>query len=223
MARYGQCGITQINDNIFSPPIFVETWRKDPTRIADTAQDNVGPNPTITTLLHLDQFFGAPGQGPNYDYPNPRGYRQQSVVYGLTNNTQFQLGFLASIPALAFSSDAATVTCTASDSPSGQQWSGPGYMAKYEIDTSIQLRGVFMNPLAGVPIDPTLVQLFVMDPNGNVTDYSGSVIREAVGRYHLVIEPGLPGTWTYKWQGSGAAAATSPDTIFTVAPSLFLT
>jgi hypothetical protein len=220
MSGYGQILPALTFDSVVASyhiaPAFIEVWPRYPGA-AVTAQATGMP----FELRGADKFYGL--GGPSYDYPNPRAYRQPSVVYGLTGNAQFQLGFLASIPALAFSSDAATVTCTASDSPSGQQWSGPGYMAKYEIDTSIQLRGVFMNPLAGVPIDPTLVQLFVMDPNGNVTDYSGSVIRDAVGRYHLVIEPGLPGTWTYKWQGTGAAAATSPDTIFTVAPSLFLT
>lgn len=208
----------------FEHPLDTISWRVNPAGIAASSQDDV-PNLSLTTLLHRDQFFGGPGQGPNYDYPNPRAYRQPSVVYGLTGNAQIQLPFVVIFPALAFSSDQATMLCAASDSPSGQQWSGPGYMAKYEIDTSIQLNGVFTNPLAGVPIDPTEVLLYVMDPNGNVSIYTnllGQVIRENVGRYHFVLEPSLPGTWLYKWQGTGSVATTSPDTIFTVSASVFL-
>src|SRR3990172_3584099 len=32
-----------------------------------------GPNLVLAELKSQDTFFGAPGQGPNYDYPNPRG------------------------------------------------------------------------------------------------------------------------------------------------------
>jgi hypothetical protein len=199
----------------------IETGRwVEPSKVAVTAQATGMP----FELRNADKFFGV--GGPVYDYPNPRGERQPSTTFGFTNNSPFPIGFLVSTPALAFSSDKATVTCTASDSPSGQDWSGGGYMAKYELDTSIQLRGVFLNPLAGVAIDPTIVTLFVMDPNGNTTQYSssgGQVIRDSVGRYYLVIEPGLPGTWTYKFQGTGLATATSPDTTFEVSASVFIT
>ena len=99
-------------------------------------------------------------------------------------------------------------------------------MAKYEIETTIQLRGVFFDPLAGVPIDPTLVQAFVLDPEGNLSTFSSggglpSITRDNVGRYHLTIEPSIAGVWTYKFKGTGAASATSPDTTFTVAASTF--
>lgn len=35
--------------------------------------DFIGP--VNLSLVGQDQFFGAPGQGPVYDYPNPRGYQ----------------------------------------------------------------------------------------------------------------------------------------------------
>jgi len=99
-------------------------------------------------------------------------------------------------------------------------------MAKYEIDTSIQLEGVFLNPLAGVYIDPTEVQLFIMDPTGNITEYSnltnGGVVKQSLGYYTFTLIPDISGVWTYKWQGTGAAQATSPDTTFNVSASALI-
>ena len=98
-------------------------------------------------------------------------------------------------------------------------------MAKYEIDTSIELAGVFINSLSGVYIDPTGVTLYILDPSGvqslfqyNTTP-SSPITRDALGRYHYTVSPGKSGTWSYKWQGSGTAVATSPDTTFVVNPS----
>jgi hypothetical protein len=220
----GQYGYIQKSASFFNNSAYdqqVVSWRKDPSRVAVTAQATGIP----FALRPPDQFFGL--GGPSYDYPNPRGHKQPQDVYGFFGQSIFPINPPQPIPALAFSSDMAIFTCDASDSPSGQGWSGGGYMAKYEIDTSIQLNAVFLNPLAGVPIDPTEVEAFVMDPTGTITNYNSltpfsGVIRDNVGRYHLTIEPSLPGVWTYKFQGVGNANATSPDTIFTVAASAFL-
>jgi hypothetical protein len=171
----------------------------------------------------------------NYDQPNPRGYRYPTDLRTWINQGNIQLGRVIGIPTLAFSSDQATAastagvvsvfTCTASDSPSGQNWRGSGFMAKYEIDTSIQIEGVFLNALSNVYIDPSEVQLFIMDPDGNVTDYTtlnGGVTRQQVGYYTVTIVPGISGTWTYKWQGTGVAPATSPDTTLVVNSSVLI-
>ena len=220
MSRYG---MSQAGVGAFSELHKYVDWSpKNPAGVAVTAQATGMP----FELRGADQFFGI--GGPSYDYPNPRGPRQPWTIYGIAGLSIFPERPTIAIPALAFSSDKATVTCTVSDSPSGQDWSGGGYMAKYEIDTSIQLRGVFFNPLAGVPIDPSEVLAFVQDPDGNITTYdslggSPGIIRDNVGRYHLTLETSIAGVWTYKFQARGTVAATSPDTTFTVAPSVFIT
>jgi len=113
----------------------------------------------------------------------------------------------------------------ASDSPSGQNWSGAGYMAKYEIDTEIQINGEFINSLTGVYIDPTSITLFVLDPSGATSNYtwpSATIVRDSLGHFHQQITPSKSGTWTYKWQATGAAICTSPDTTFTVNASALI-
>jgi len=155
----------------------------------------------------------------NYDWPNPKGSIYANFLRGWINQGILPRGRVEGTPTLCFTSDMETLTCGASDSPSGQNWSGSGYMARYEIDTSLQIEGVFLDSLNNVYIDPTEVQLFVLDPNGAQLDYStldGTILKEGVGHYTFTFVPGIAGTWTYKWQGTGVAPATSPDTTFTI-------
>lgn len=178
--------------------------------------------------------LGNKGAG-NYDQPNPRGYVFPVALLGWIQQTPIPHGRVVGIPTLAFSSDQETascdagafagIVCTASDSPSGQDWSGSGYMAKYEIDTSIQLEGVFINALSNVYVDPTEVFLYLKDPAGALTIYnsiSGIVVRTEAGHYTFTFVPNESGTFTYKWQGTGIAPASSPDTTFVVNPSILI-
>lgn len=148
--------------------------------------------------------------------------------------TQGPLPMLASIPAntgvstLAFSGERAFITAQGSDSPSGQGWRGSGYMAKYEIDSSIQINGVFMNALTGIYVDPSNITLYLLDPAGITTSFAyttapGSpIIRDSLGHFHFTTTPGKSGTWTYKWQTTGSLVSTSPDTAFVVNPSALI-
>lgn len=171
---------------------------------------------------------------PQYDWPVP----SRGVIPAIDLRTWIQQGNYFQLksgapPTLAFSNefamfladtqDFSALLCLASDSPSGQDWSGAGYMSKYEIDTELELKGVFLDALANVPIDPTSVFLYVKDPTGTITTYSGAQItRDNTGRYHLTLTPSISGLWVYKWQGTGVAVATSPDTTFTINPSALI-
>jgi hypothetical protein len=113
----------------------------------------------------------------------------------------------------------------ANDSPSGQDWSGGGYMSQYEIDTTIELQGIFTNALTGVYADPTSITLYIQDPTGTQTTQAWpgpNIIRDSLGHFHYIITPAISGNWIYKWRGIGAAQATSPDTIFTVNASALI-
>ena len=126
--------------------------------------------------------------------------------------------------ALAFASEQSAYSATGSDSPSGQNWSGAGFMAKYEIDTVIQINGEFTNSITGVYIDPSLVTLYILPPNGSASsvDYPGAISRASQGHYFFQVNASQSGVWYYKWQATGAATATSPDITFTVNPSLLI-
>jgi hypothetical protein len=67
--------------------------------------------------------------------------------------------------------------------------------------------------------------LFVIDPTGAQTTQvwpGGNIIRDSLGHFHYIITPAISGNWTYKWQGTGAVVATSPDTTFTVKSSALI-
>lgn len=91
----------------------------------------------------------------------------------------------------------------------------------YQVETLIQLNVTFYNTQLNQPADPSTVALFVEDPSGTVTPIpSNQIVRTGIGTYYSDFLPTSPGTWTYKWQGSGTSVvATSPDTSFVVRAS----
>jgi hypothetical protein len=183
---------------------------------------NFGPS-----LLHFTPTFGLAGI-PNFDQPNPQRPRPLSTLITFTNPTPIPIIIFPGLPCLVYSVDQGVISVYASDSPSGQGWKGAGYMAKYEIDTSIQINGDFLNAIDDIYVDSSGVTLFILDPSGVQTffQYTGGpaspIIRDSQGHYHYVITPSKSGTWTYKWQATGSFIGTSPDTFFTVNASALI-
>jgi hypothetical protein len=184
-------------------------WRQPPQGILLIPASRA-PGPTTRNFPWIITYT-------TYDFPV---WFQQINQVG----PQFTPPAVPTVLALAFSSDQSAYSASASDSPSGQNWSGAGYMAKYEIDTSIQLNTEFINSLTGVYVDPSLVTLYILNPNGgtNIVNYPGAVSRNSQGHYFYQLTPNISGSWTYKWQATGTAVATSPDTSFTVNASLLI-
>jgi hypothetical protein len=160
----------------------------------------------------------------NYDFPNPRGPQRSIDALSITGSLNIPLFTIFGTPALVFSVDRPATLVFASDSPSGQGWKGAGYMAKYEIDSSVQINGDILNSITNIYVDPTGVTLFILDPTGAQTlvQYPGPVTRDSQGHYHYTISPSKSGTWTYKWQATGSFVGTSPDTTFVVNPSILI-
>ena len=69
-----------------------------------------------------------------------------------------------------------------------------------------------------------MVTLYILNPNSgsNILNYPGAISRASQGHYFYQLTPSISGTWYYKWQATGTAVATSPDTSFTVNPSLLI-
>jgi hypothetical protein len=97
-------------------------------------------------------------------------------------------------------------------------------MGTYDIDTQIQIVGSFASLITGLPADPTIVTLYIMDPDGNemTQTFPGNLTKTDIGSYSWAFNVTISGDWTYKWQGVGAVIVTSPDTKFTVRPSVFI-
>ncbi len=92
----------------------------------------------------------------------------------------------------------------------------------YPIDTAVRLTGTFSLVGTCEPGDPTDVKLYLGNPEGvvQILNYpADNIVRQSVGVYTYEFSPTLSGEWAYKWQGTGAIIATSPDQVFHVKPS----
>ena len=84
----------------------------------------------------------------------------------------------------------------------------------YALNSLVRLTNEFTQAAGGSPIDPTDVLLYVEDPTGTEQTYQyslGQIIRDSLGNYHYVLNLAISGTWTYRWQGTGAAPISTDD------------
>lgn len=81
-------------------------------------------------------------------------------------------------------------------------------MTSYVIGDLVRLK-VTWRDAAGALVDPTTITCRVKNPAGTVTVYTyalGQVVRESIGVYHYDVDTSaLNGTWSYRWEGTGAA------------------
>lgn len=57
-------------------------------------------------------------------------------------------------------------------------------------------------------VDPAVLQLKIKDGAGVVTTIAmgAGIVKDAVGTYHAEVPLPVPGTWHYRWFGTGANA-----------------
>lgn len=80
-------------------------------------------------------------------------------------------------------------------------------MNSYDPGNVITVNVEFADGDTGDFVDPTTVTAKVKDPRGVITNYvvtAGQIVKDAVGKYSLDIEPDLQGVWSYTWIGTGA-------------------
>jgi hypothetical protein len=181
------------------------------------------PQPNLTLFLPPPPVIGIPALCFSKDIP-VRSFTADDIAAAAarTADTFAAAAKADEIALLAEAKDVPAALAKASDSPSGQNWSGQGFMSEYEIDTTISLQGVFTNALSNVYADPSSITLYILDPTGVKTTQNwpgGNIVRDSLGHFHFIMTTTIAGIWTYKWQGMGAVAATSPDTQFTVTGS----
>lgn len=88
----------------------------------------------------------------------------------------------------------------------------------YDKGDTIRVTCTFKNS-AGVDTDPTAVVARVQDPAGVET--TPTVTKSATGIYYIDVTPSLSGTYYYRFEGTGALVAASPDGHFNVKASEF--
>jgi hypothetical protein len=90
----------------------------------------------------------------------------------------------------------------------------------YKLDTLIELSSAFTLNDGVTPVDPTVVTLRVLTPDGVETIYDQNALtRIGVGVWTFDLITTQSGPYIYNWQGSGNIDVTSGDTYFSVAQS----
>ena len=80
-------------------------------------------------------------------------------------------------------------------------------MATHDIGDKVTLQVTFTDS-AGDPVDPTTVSCTVRSPNGTLTAPS---TQGTAGVYTATVEPTTPGTWYYRFAGTGSYVAAEED------------
>ena len=96
-------------------------------------------------------------------------------------------------------------------------------MNEYALQTAVRCDVTFRN-LAGNVADPTTVTFYVHDSEGEETDYlygvDPEIVRVSTGIYYVLVDANKPGTWTYRFNGTGAVKAADEEQ-FRVLRSVF--
>jgi hypothetical protein len=88
----------------------------------------------------------------------------------------------------------------------------------FDAGDGVRVTAVFTN-LSRATADPTTVVFRLLDAAGAVT--LPAVVRTTTGVYYAeFVVTNKPGTWAYRWEGTGAVQASEEGT-FIVRPSLF--
>jgi hypothetical protein len=93
-------------------------------------------------------------------------------------------------------------------------------LANYYVGSEARCTGIFRDA-AGALGDPTTVVVMVQDPTGKKTTYTSGIVRDGVGVYHFDVLLTKPGSWIYKFRGSGGLNAASVDASIPVGSSVF--
>lgn len=62
---------------------------------------------------------------------------------------------------------------------------------------------VTIKNIAGAVADPSALTLEVKDPGGVITPYSGSVVKDSVGKYHYDLPLSDSGYYKFRWGATG--------------------
>ncbi len=78
----------------------------------------------------------------------------------------------------------------------------------YDVGDKVRLTNTFTDT-DGNAADPTAIAAAVKDPEGTTTqfDYAGTITKSSTGVYYIDVTIDDEGTWSYRWEGTGAVVA----------------
>ena len=92
----------------------------------------------------------------------------------------------------------------------------------YIVGDRIRVSATF--EAAGLRTDPTTVVFKFKGPAGTITTWTfgvdGQLVKDAVGVYRGDIDVTAGGTWSFRWEGTGAAQGAAQDSFTVTAANL---
>ena len=80
---------------------------------------------------------------------------------------------------------------------------------------------VLVTNVDGQAIDPSLITLLILSPNGSPSEAPpAEIVKESTGAYHYDLTLNKPGRWYYRWE-TGAPAIGAAEGQINVQPSRF--
>lgn len=73
----------------------------------------------------------------------------------------------------------------------------------------------FTDRITGLPVNPTTVTVTITPPNVAPYTVTSGIVNSATGVYYYDLDVNAQGSWLYRWQGTGAAVASSGNNVFT--------
>ena len=84
-------------------------------------------------------------------------------------------------------------------------------MNSYPLGNLIRVTAAFTSFTTGMPLDPDVVMLSVLDATGTLTTYTfgsgGMIVKDSIGDYHADLNGNSAGIWSYRWWSTGNGQA----------------
>lgn len=90
-------------------------------------------------------------------------------------------------------------------------------MNSYPIGATVRISTTSPFTVGATPTDPTTVTLTIRKGDGAETDYTyadGEVTRSSAGSFYKDVLLDVAGVLSYRWTGTGAAAAVDEDSLY---------
>lgn len=90
-------------------------------------------------------------------------------------------------------------------------------MADHDIGDVVRLDATFTDE-AGAAVDPATITFELTSPSSATTTYvhgtDVELVRDELGKFHVLAAPDAAGVWLYRWESTGVAQAAEEDSFY---------
>lgn len=97
-------------------------------------------------------------------------------------------------------------------------------MPAFDLGQLVRVSADFQNPSTGALVDPTTVKFDWRVGSGSITTYTypTTIVKDAVGQYHVDINASTAGTYYWRFYSTGTNQAADEGTFEVASPGSFV-